>query len=305
MANLDTFAGCFVGLALGDSIGAPFEGGLLERVLWNLIGKTRTGKKRYTDDTQMGIDVAESLLANRGIDQDHLAKTFATSYRWSRGYGAGAAKMLKKIRKGSHWQEVNCSVYPEGSYGNGAAMRAPIAALYFYGNDVGIINAVNKISAITHAHPLAKEGAELIALATSFALSHANFCGLFQVLQKHSNLDEFQSRLQIAQQWIENQNVVDSKTVVQQLGNGIAALDSCVTALYISSRYIDLPFTKMLEFIEECSGDTDTIGAMAGAIWGAYNGLDSFKPTDIDTLESSVRIEQLAQKLYKNNTYHA
>lgn len=100
MINKDLFSGCFFGLALGDTLCAPFEGGILERALWRLIGKTRTGKNRYTDDTQMSLDVAESLCKNKGVNQDHLAETFAASYRWSRGYGVGAARMLKKIKKG-------------------------------------------------------------------------------------------------------------------------------------------------------------------------------------------------------------
>ena len=298
MVHKELFLGCFLGLALGDSLCAPYEGGPVERVLWRLIGKTLTGKNRYTDDTQMSLDVGESLCENNGVNQDHLARTFASSYRWSRGYGIGAARMLKKIKKGSNWQEVNCSIYPEGSFGNGAAMRAPITALYFFGNDVEIIYAVKKVSEITHAHPLAIEGAGLIALSTSFSLSQSNVDELFKLLLENSKLEEYQIRLEIARQWIENKEAVDSRTVVKQLGNGIAALDSCVTAIYIASRYIDLPFSNMLKFIKKCSGDTDTIGAMAGAIWGAYNGMDSLNRSDIEKLEAASRIEQLSKTIY-------
>lgn len=48
--SVDQFAGCLLGLALGDALGAPFEGGWLERVLWWLIGITRDGAMRWTDD---------------------------------------------------------------------------------------------------------------------------------------------------------------------------------------------------------------------------------------------------------------
>lgn len=297
----ESYAGCFLGLALGDALCAPYEGGILERALWKLIGRTRTGKRRYTDDTRMGMDVAESLLANKGVNQEHLAETFAASYRWSRGYGIGSARMLKKIRKGAGWQEVNRSVFPDGSYGNGAAMRAPIAALYFYGNDTLMIHAVDKISEITHAHPLAVEGARLIALSTAFALSQADFSKLFELVTANSRVKEFQIRINIAGRWIEDNTAVDSATVVRQLGNGVAAIDSCVTALYIASRYIDRPFADMLNFIQQCSGDTDTIGAMAGAIWGARNGLNGLNRSDVETVESASLIEQLSERLYENH----
>ncbi|MCU7833821.1 MAG: ADP-ribosylglycohydrolase family protein [gamma proteobacterium symbiont of Taylorina sp.] len=131
------------------------EGGFLEQGLWKLLGKTKAGKIRYTDDTQMSLDVAQSLLEQGKVEQAHLASKFASYYRWSRGYGSGAAKMLKKIRIGKAWHEVNRSVFPQGSYGNGAAMRTPIVALYFYDNREEMLSAVQKVSEITHCHPLA------------------------------------------------------------------------------------------------------------------------------------------------------
>lgn len=298
MVSKNSFSGCFLGLALGDALCAPYEGGILERGLWRLIGKTRSGKKRYTDDTQMSLDIAESFCENQCINQDHLAGIFASNYRWSRGYGAGAAKILKNIKKGARWQDTNRLIYPEGSYGNGAAMRAPVAALCFYGNDVSIIHAVKKISEITHTHPLAIEGANLIALSVSFALSQSNFDELFAKLLAGSELREFQVRLEIAREWIENRKEVACNTVIKELGNGVAAVDSCVTAIYIASRYIDEPFADMLGFIVKCSGDTDTIGAMAGAIWGAYNGINRLSRSDIEDLESASRIEQLSLELF-------
>ena len=107
----DQFEGCLLGLALGDALGAPLEGGPVERLLWRLIGKTKQGEMRWTDDTQMSLDLAESLIENGDLDPDDLAQRFAKSYRWSRGYGPGAAKLLKRIARGAHWRDTNRSVY--------------------------------------------------------------------------------------------------------------------------------------------------------------------------------------------------
>jgi ADP-ribosylglycohydrolase len=102
-----SFVGSLLGLALGDAFGAPFEGGVLERSLWRLIGKTSDGRFRWTDDTQMALDVAESLIERRAVDQDDIAQRFARGYRWSRGYGPGAAKVLQLIRRGTDWRLAN------------------------------------------------------------------------------------------------------------------------------------------------------------------------------------------------------
>ena len=120
----DRIIGSVLGLALGDAFGAPYEGGVLERATWALVAK-RNGKRRWTDDTQMTIDMIESLVACGRVDQDDLARRFAESYRWSRGYGPGAAKVLKRIRRGQSWDAASTSVYRDGFFGNGGAMRAP------------------------------------------------------------------------------------------------------------------------------------------------------------------------------------
>lgn len=304
VADKNQFTGCFLGLALGDALCAPYEGGLPEKIVWRLIGRTRTGKRRYTDDTRMSLDVAESICRNNGIDQDDMARTFAASYRWSRGYGAGTAEMLKKIKKGAHWQKVNRLRHPEGSYGNGAAMRAPIAALAFYGDDNKIARAVQHISEITHTHAQAREGALLIALATLSALSRTSVDTMFETLQDNSTLEEYRRRLKTAKHWLTHREIVDSATVTRQLGNGMAAVDSCITALYIAARYLDAPFADMLKFIQQCGGDTDTIGAMAGAVWGAYNSRNNLDRSMVRILESASRIEASAEKLYQRTSRH-
>ncbi|MCI5159576.1 MAG: hypothetical protein D3906_14330, partial [Candidatus Electrothrix sp. AUS1_2] len=118
----DRIRGAVLASALADAFGAPYEGGPLERLLWIFLGR-RHGKRRWTDDTQMSVDVMESLLTCEGVDQTDLAQRFARSYRWTRGYGPSAAKLLKRIRRGEPWQTANRAVYPEGSLGNGGAMR--------------------------------------------------------------------------------------------------------------------------------------------------------------------------------------
>ncbi len=64
------YVGCLLGLACGDAMGAPQEGGMIERLVWRFIGKTESGSLRWTDDTQMSLDLAKSLLAKGALFQD-------------------------------------------------------------------------------------------------------------------------------------------------------------------------------------------------------------------------------------------
>jgi poly(ADP-ribose) glycohydrolase ARH3 len=298
--TLNQFEGCLLGLALGDALGAPHEGGLLERLVWRLVGTTRRGEMRWTDDTQMSLDIAESLAHKGKLDTDDLALRFARSYQWSRGYGPGAARLLKRIRRGADWRNANCSVYPNGSFGNGGAMRAPMIGL-FYARQLGDLPEAARLSArITHAHPLGMEGAVLVASATALALSTDVATEIVQGAAARCALSPFTSRLEIAMNWLRSAVEPSAKDVARALGNGISASESCVTAVYIATRFIERPFESMLRFVADGGGDVDTIGAMSGAIWGAAKGASSLPKEPLEKIEQRTRLLNAAAALYRS-----
>lgn len=297
MMDRNGVTGSLLGLALGDALGAPYEGGPLEQGLWWLIGKTRPGQLCWTDDTQMALDLAESLLAEQGLQPDALARRFAASYRWHRGYGPGAARLLKRIKRGEDWRQANRAIYPDGSYGNGAAMRAPVIGLYYVGQTEALIEAARLSAQITHAHPLAIDGAVLIALATSLALASVEPAAICNRLGEPCQTELFQARLTVAEGWLRSGVAPEPAEVVARLGHGIAASESVVTAIYLGFRFIAEPFLEMQQFIVRCGGDVDTIGAMAGAIWGAARGLTALPAEYLERLEQRQRLVRVAAQL--------
>lgn len=300
MTTLDQFRGCLLGLALGDALGAPFEGGFVERLVWRVIGRTWHGEMRWTDDTQMTIDLVESFLHQQPLDPNDLAMRFAKSYRWSRGYGPAAAKVLKRIARGVDWRQANRSVYRDGSFGNGAAMRAPILGLIYADRVAELPEVVQLTAAVTHAHPIGVEGAVLLAAVTADA---AQRCGSRDILQKalaQSTLPEFRTRLETACDWLGFQSSVRTPAeVANQFGHGVAAHQSCVTAIYVALRFRNQPFLEMQQFVANVGGDVDTLGAMAGAIWGTINGSSNLPATQLAKLEQHARLESLAETLYR------
>lgn len=292
------YIGCFAGLALGDSLGAPHEGGPIERALWRIIGKTTGGRLRYTDDTQMAMDLSISFIKNGHINQEHLAKEFAASYRWSRGYGPGAAKVLKAVRKGVPWYKANTLKYKDGSYGNGAAMRAPIVALCNMKNIEAVYGATFKVSEVTHCHPLAIEGAQLVAAATSMALLDIPGDQVIASLSGLCVSKEYDEKLRKCSSLFQRKYDAKLQEVKKELGSDIVATNSCVTAIYFAARYFDKPFSEMLSEIFRLSGDADTIAAMAGAIWGAKNGIDRIDRC-ITEVEDGEEIIKMAKTLHE------
>jgi poly(ADP-ribose) glycohydrolase ARH3 len=297
----DRFVGSIAAAALGDAFGAPYEGGVLERCLWKLIGTT-SGKHHWTDDTQMSLDFIESLLALGTIDQDDLAHRFATSYRWSRGYGPGAARILKLIRRGVPWQVAVRRVYSNGSFGNGGAMRAPVIGLFYArAGEEKVAAAASAAAAVTHAHPLAKEGAVLVALATAFALGNVEAREIVERLAKRAEAQEYAVKLHKALEWFNRSNRPDVHEVAKGLGNGIAAVDSCVSAIYIAQIYRERPYEELLEFAICLGGDVDTIASMSSAIWSASNGLSALPESLLEKLEYREGIVELAKKLARKS----
>ena len=66
----------------------------------------------------------------------------------------------------------------------------------------------------------------------------------------------------------------------------------------------------MLSQVFNLGGDTDTIGAMAGAIWGAFNGCNAIDKSKIQSIENSAKIIELSEKIHamsynKNNSAEA
>lgn len=290
----ERYTGCLLGLALGDALGAPFEGsppgGKSLAHLPPLL--------RYTDDTEMAMEVAESLIERGGFDPVHMALTFARNFNPARGYGPGAVAVLGLIRRGTPWDRANRTVFPEGSYGNGAAMRAAPIGLYCRTDLERLKEVTFGASAITHDHPLAKEGALLITHAVALTVQEMTPREILDTLMALPERQEYKDKLNSVRRLLKGDE--DDLAVIKSLGHGVEALASVPTALYAFLRYGG-DYLKTIEFCLRLGGDTDTISAMAGALVGASLGLGGLPAEFLDRLEDRLRIEALAVRLSESS----
>ena len=159
------------GLSLGDAFGQQF----FYRQSWATARSSREippAPWKYTDDTEMSLGIAEVLLSRGAIDQDMLAGVFARRYieNSHRGYGPGAREILVAISRGIPWRAAASQAFEgQGSFGNGAAMRAsPIAA--WFADNLDLAAAQARLSAeVTHLHPEGIAGAIAVAVAGALA----------------------------------------------------------------------------------------------------------------------------------------
>ena len=294
------FLGALVGTGVGDALGAPFEGRY--RVTPEEVEAIAEKREvlTYTDDTHMMIGVAESLIGTRGFDGKDMAYTFIKNYELEpfRGYGPGPPHIFGLIRAGADWDKVAQGLYHSGSYGNGSAMRIAPIGVFYHDNPAMLREVAYKSSQITHAHQLGKEGAALqayaIALVTNLEPGLAFDRGDFLAkLLSYVPDGVYQRKLNRIEALLSQP---DRNRAITELGNGIEAFNSVPTAIY---SFLSQPhsFAQAILYAISLGGDTDTIGAMTGAISGAYLGFESIPSRWKNKLENRLYIKELAKKL--------
>lgn len=297
------FQGCILGQAVGDALGAPYEGVPADFIYWTqgnattLLNPTDQELIRYTDDTQMLIGVAETLISKGSIDEKYLRERFLANYDPERGYGAGARQLFERVTQGEDWDHLAGNILPGGSFGNGAAMRVAPVGLLFHRDLQQVAEEARRSAWPTHRHPLGIEGAQLLAVAVALALGghHLDRKSFYRLLTQFCQSEEFGWQVRAARKLRRGHSV-------GFLGNSLPAHRSVVTAI---ACFTTAPssYEEVIAKAITLGDDTDTLAAMAGALSGAHLGVDAIPTAWIKRLESGPRgvdyLRLLADQLYE------
>lgn len=295
----DRAAGALLGTFVGDALGMAWEGMPGDDVPEVLeMCDARLGRGTYTDDTQMMIALAESLLRCDVVDDDDLAGAFLAHVDPRRGYGRGTLRVLDSLRGGTPVGQAACEVFEgRGSLGNGAAMRVAPIAVRFYDDQV-LVGVQARLSArVTHMHPVGIDGAAVQAAAVAAALddddSLAAAAAACRTADVRRVLDDVHRR---TGRWLDPAQLRSTASGVSSRAD-----DSVAAAVVAGSLATD--FEQAVTVAIRAGGDTDTVGAMAGAIAGARFGASAIPGRWLDALEDGERgrshVERLAAQLAK------
>jgi len=265
------------GLAVGDAFGETMFGDHAEstrRAAKRLISSRRPWP--WTDDTAMALSIIEVLGRHGRIDGDALAAAFARRYAAEpyRGYGAGAHHLLERLAAGAPWRREAAKLFNgQGSYGNGAAMRAAPIGAYFAG-DLDRVRSEALCSAEpTHAHPDGAAGAVAVAAAAALVASGCEPGALLAEVIRVTPPGVTLERLRRA---ADTDLSADPVRVGVALGTGldVAAHDTVPFALWVAVRHLrsyeDAIWTATAQY-----GDRDTLGAIVGGIVVLATGEDA------------------------------
>jgi ADP-ribosylglycohydrolase len=305
----DKFRGAILGCFLGDAFGAGFEGMSPDKAISHLSALSKKSPRMYTDDTDMTLALAESIVETGKVDPEDIARKFSQRCDLTRGYGIGTIKAVRALRAGAAWHEVSRVVFEKGSFGNGAAMRVSPVGL-FYHHDLEVLRkAATDQSNITHTHPLGQWGAVMQASSVGLALlqdpkkplkREEILIALREILwpgpvEYQKGLNEMENIFTLGKK-------IEAKEVARRLGNGIEAHRSVPSASYLALTYSP-DFQDAIRAAISLGGDTDTIAGMVGAIVGAHVGERGLPEEWIEQLEEGPRdrtfARELASKLFE------
>lgn len=287
-----------LGCAVGDALGVPFEKKLsTDPFLIQWDGKSFLGSEhhkllpcQYSDDTQMSIMVAESLVTNHGFNPEDLAARYVEWIKSgaARGYGTTTLMAIRNLEAGKHWSESGIA----GSMGNGTAMRAAPFGIYFR-DDIDALVEVCKIdSAITHASDEAEAGSLAIALATAYAIK-GDTSDLINKIGQHLPDTKVNSAIYSLNALLDNR--VSPQQALQILGTKADVRETVPAALYCFlkfNNYYDAILTAI-----KAGGDTDTTAAIVGAMCGAKFGLKGIDAS-FYAVEDFAKLVSLDVKLF-------
>lgn len=321
---LDKFQGCLLGVAIGDTLGHPFEGKLRTKIysyfddFESFIQKNKDIFRTYTDDTQLTLHLADALIKGNGFKVEYIIREFIN---WLDdppiGPGYGCISSIRKLRYGVPWEQA-----ASNSGGNGTTMRIAPIGLFYCKDPKALKTAAIKSSIITHSHPAASAGAVIIASAIAYLINKNPEMGFsvdefFNVITNSisNSQDEIWNEfVEILSKLKSNLDMpIDSGLIkFSQIGVkspyfieeylGQAFVHPYTISTVICSIFI---FLKKLSSFKECilelstaGGDSDTVGAIGGSMAGAYFGLQNIPLDLIKLVKNSKKISKTSEELY-------
>lgn len=286
-------AGCLLGLACGDAVGAAVE--FLPRGRFHPLtdmvggGKFRLDKGYWTDDTSMALCLADSLLAVGGFDaEDQMQRYyrwFSTGYNSSKpmAFGIGQTVLRSLFAYKKTGNPYSGSTESRHS-GNGSLMRlAPIPLFYFSRPDLARSYAVQS-SRTTHGSRECLEACQYFSHVLVKALSGISKEEIFEC----SDLCEMESIHHICRRDF----ICKTENEVKGSGFVVESLEAAIWAFWHTDSFKDAILAAA-----NLGDDADTTAAICGQLAGAYYGRDSIPADWLSALHCKDHIENIALRL--------
>lgn len=275
-AMMDRALGAYLGLAIGDALGATVE--FMTRseiehkygVHCKMIGGgwLQLAPGQVTDDTEMSLALGRSLIAKNPMDVADVCDQFVA---WLK---SGPIDIGNTCRRGIRRYMIHGTVHGpqcDGDGGNGAAMRNLPVALATLGDDDKLVEWTLAQARITHHHPLSD--------AAAVALGR-----MVQALVLGGGM---RACSEIARSLVETHKTFRFQPYKGQ--SSAYVVDTLQTVLHY--YFFTDSFRSCVTETVNQGGDADTTGALAGMLAGATYGASSIPGAWLKKLDKQVAEE--------------
>ena len=305
-------AGALAGMVLGDALGVPGELWPREKVRerFGFIDTFLDGPEdnivacyfkagHYTDDSAQAFVILNALLKAGTVPP---VKVLADDLlAWVESMNGFEINLLGPSSKASllaHSKGEDYTQYTKQSLTNGAGMRiAPVGCMVPWNEQEKLAQTVARVSMVTHGTDVAIGGAAMVAQAVASGIGGRtreeaanDVLAIWEIARAKgeptwaaSVAERFKLALSVMKDF--DNDEAFSRWVYDVLGTGTMTSESVTAALAIAFYCRNTERAAILS--ANLGGDTDTIGAMACAICGAFEGFEAIPAERTEFLETT------------------
>jgi len=289
----DRYQGALLGLAVGNALGVPLEGQSAERIRAYLPEGIKEipvseAEAPWDDDVAQAIELAHCLLEGPLDIDAYLRRLVRWAEESGRGMGRQTYEVLVLAKRGARGTAAALAVWEESgrwAAGNGAVMRCAPVALRWRRDPARLLEDAGHSARVTHYDPR--------CVWTTAAL-----CG------SHWTLHELADGLAGVGAPEEVAEAV-RRSATSELGE--LELDEPYSMGYtvrtmtagLWAHLNATDFETTLLAVIHAGGDTDTNGAVAGAVLGARFGASAIPERWMERLPDPETLRGLADRLWE------
>ncbi|WP_297456636.1 ADP-ribosylglycohydrolase family protein [Persephonella sp.] len=307
------FRGALVGAAVGDSMGMCVEEIPMDEVILHYGDKITEICKPHpaspasflkpgetSSEFELVKIVAESLADKGRLDIRDIIERYIDWYEKEELHSYVDPSFLVAIEALKEGRDIGRG----GSSVEGTLPAIPIG-MYHYTNPILAVEGTKAVVMLTHRNEIALDAASILAVAIGELLQgrfyledeYGYFIELLKTFVKQKETKFYLDRVKTL---LDKDASYDD--AIDELGNGSFALEAVSQALFIFLKTPENTESVIIHAVNSYGnygGDTDSIGLIAGAFAGAYNGEETIPAIWKTKLVKYKDIVKLADRLYK------
>lgn len=294
-----------IGFSVGDALGVPVE--FLQRSILKQqphtemigYGSHNMPSGTWSDDTSLLIAAMDSIIENGEINFDDIMHRFTEWVDFAKytatdvvfDIGISTQKAIINYKRGI--PATNCGTTGIRDNGNGSLMRILPFAYYLkflnYSEEEKV-NLINQASSLTHAHEISCLGCKIFVDYITLLLDKIDKNEAIELL-KNIDYSKYYTKESINEyRRILNGNIGSlNADEIKSSGYVVHSLEASLWCTIKNNNYEDAIIAAV-----NLGEDTDTIGAIAGAMNGIIYGQDNIPKRWLEKLKKREYLENLA-----------